>query len=106
MMVTGDVMCKERRCPQITGNYITARVLNHEKKVGKFLHLTAEVRHFCYTKIAPPQTPVIGRADVIMTSSTKQLKQTVRFVPEMTHFTFKRVFFENKLTHFLSVPHT
>lgn len=91
MMVTGDVMCKER-CPQITGNYITARVLNYEKKVGTFLHLTAEVCHFCYTKIVPPQTYAIGRADVIMTSSTKQLKQTVRFVPEMIHFTFKRVF--------------
>lgn len=28
MMVTGDVMCKERRCPQITGNDIIARVYN------------------------------------------------------------------------------
>lgn len=25
MMVTGDVMCKERKCPQITGNDIIAK---------------------------------------------------------------------------------
>lgn len=93
MMVTGDVMCKERRCPQITGNDITARVYDYENnKVNQFLHLTAEVRDFCGTKLVPPQTHAIGCADVIMSSSTILLKQTVRFVPEMTHFTFKRVF--------------
>lgn len=93
MMVTGDVMCKERRCPQITGNYITTSVYDYENnKVNNFLHLTAEVRNFCDTKIVPPQTLAIGCADVIMSSSTRPLKQTVHFVPEMTHFTFKRVF--------------
>lgn len=53
------------------------------------MHLTAEVHDFCDTKIVPPQT--IGSADDIISSSTSLLKQTVRFVPEMTHFTFKRV---------------
>ncbi len=53
------------------------------------MHLTAEVHDFCDTKIVPPQT--IGSADDIISSSTSLLKQTVGFVPEMTHFTFKRV---------------